>query len=180
MQNSMKVLKAAHQAAQWHAAQRRKGAAREPYVNHLIEVAALVSAAGASEEVICAALLHDAIEDQKIPAGEIASLFGTAVAAMVEEVTDNKELPTEERKAAQIDHAPHLSAGAKLIKLADKISNLNSLTSSPPVEWTTEQRLAYVEWCRMVVAGLRGANTMLEARFDEAAATARGAHQDAA
>jgi (p)ppGpp synthase/HD superfamily hydrolase len=59
-----KILKAARQAAQWHASQRRKGAAAEPYVNHLIEVAALVSAAGASEQVICAALRHDAIEDQ--------------------------------------------------------------------------------------------------------------------
>jgi (p)ppGpp synthase/HD superfamily hydrolase len=176
----MKILKAAHRAAQWHASQRRKGAAQEPYVNHLIEVAELVSAVGASEEVICAALLHDAIEDQKIPAAEIACLFGAAVAAMVLEVTDNKMLPPEDRKAAQIVHAPHLSPGAKLIKLADKISNLNSLKSNPPIEWTTERRLAYVEWCRMVVAGLRGANTMLEELFDEAAEAAGKAHQPAA
>jgi HD domain len=125
-------------------------------------------------------LLHDAIEDAKIPATVIARLFGLAVAELVEEVTDNKELPPEERKAAQIVHAPDLSPGAKLIKLADKISNLNSLVSSPPVEWTTEPRLAYVEWCRMVVAGLRGANTMLELRFDEAAEAAGKAHQHAA
>ena len=109
-----------------------------------IEVAALVSAASASEQVICAALLHDAIEDRHIPAAEIASLFGTAAAAMVLEVTDNKALLPEARKAARIDHAPHTSPGAKLIKLADKIINLNSLASSPPVEWPTERRLAYV------------------------------------
>jgi GTP diphosphokinase / guanosine-3',5'-bis(diphosphate) 3'-diphosphatase len=59
-------------------------------INHLIEVAALVAAAGAAEDVICAALLHDAIEDQKVSATEIAGLFGTAVAAMVLEVTDNR------------------------------------------------------------------------------------------
>jgi (p)ppGpp synthase/HD superfamily hydrolase len=180
MQNSMKILNAAHQAAQWHAAHRRKGAAQEPYVNHLIEVAALVASAGAPEDVICAALLHDAIEDAKIPAAEIASLFGAAVAAMVEEVTDNKKLPREERKTAQIVHAPHLSHGAKLIKLADKISNLNSLRLSPPVEWTTERRLAYVGWCQTVVAGLRGASTMLEELFDEAAEAVRTAHPHAA
>jgi (p)ppGpp synthase/HD superfamily hydrolase len=86
--------------------------AKEPYVNHLLEVASLVASAGASEDLICATLLHDAIEDQRIPAAVIASLFGAAVAAMVEDVTDNKELPTEERKSAQIVHAPHLSAGA--------------------------------------------------------------------
>jgi hypothetical protein len=99
---------------------------------------------------------------------------------MVEEVTDNKKLPPEEGKAAQIKHAPHLSSGAKLIKLADKISNLNSLTSSPPVEWTTERRLAYVEFCQKVVAGLRGTNTTLEELFDETAAAAREAYQHAA
>jgi (p)ppGpp synthase/HD superfamily hydrolase len=103
--------------------QRRKGAAQEPYVNHLIEVAALVAAAGATEDVICAALLHDAIEDQKGSETEIAGLFVTAVAATVLEVADNKTLPSEERKSAQIVHAPHVSPGAKLIKLADKISN---------------------------------------------------------
>jgi (p)ppGpp synthase/HD superfamily hydrolase len=48
----------------WHASQRRKGTAKEPYVNHLLEVASLVASAGASEGVICAAFLHDAIEDQ--------------------------------------------------------------------------------------------------------------------
>src|SRR6516164_4325972 len=79
----MKILYAARTASQWHAKQRRKGAAQEPYVNHLIEVADLVAAAGASEDVICAALLHDAIEDQGITAAEIASLFGPDVAAMV-------------------------------------------------------------------------------------------------
>jgi (p)ppGpp synthase/HD superfamily hydrolase len=110
----------------------------------------------------------------------IFSLFGAAVADMVEEVTDDKTLPKEERKRLQVEHAPHLTDGAKLIKLADKISNLNSLASSPPVEWTTERRLAYVEFCRNVVAGMRGANTMLEELFDEAAEAAGKAHQHAA
>lgn len=179
MQNSVKILKAAHQAAAWHSDQRRKGAAQEPYVNHLLEVAALVSAAGASEDAICAALLHDAVEDQGITPAKIASLFGAAVAAMVEEITDDKTLSKEERKRLQIAHAPKLSEEAKIIKLADKISNLNSLASSPPVDWTSERRLAYVDWCEKVVAQLRHANPMLEGMFAEAAATAR-AHQRAA
>jgi GTP diphosphokinase / guanosine-3',5'-bis(diphosphate) 3'-diphosphatase len=177
MQNSMKILKVAHQAAEWHVSQRRKGTAKEPYVNHLLEVAALVASAGPTEDAICAALLHDAIEDQKIPAKVIARQFGEAVAKMIEEVTDNKKLPKEERKVAQIVKAPYLSAGPKLIKLADKISNLNSLASSPPVEWPIAQRREYVEWCRKVIAGLRGANTMLEGMFDSAAEAAETAHE---
>jgi len=131
------TFRRSYQAARWHVEQRRKGEAKEPYVNHLLEVAALIASAGAPEDVICAALLHDAIEDQKTPAAKIAGLFGTAVADMVKEVTDDKTLPKEERKRLQIEHAPHLTDGAKLIKLADKISNLNSLALSSPTRSAT-------------------------------------------
>lgn len=70
MQYSKKILDAAHQAAEWHVEQGRKGAAKEPYVNHLLQVAALVPSAGASEDVICAVLLHDVIEDRSVAAGD--------------------------------------------------------------------------------------------------------------
>jgi len=165
----MKVMKAVRTASLWHVKQRRKGAAGEPYVNHLIEVADLVAAAGASDDVICAALLHDAIEDQGITAAQIADLFGPDVAATVCEVTDDKSLPKADRKAAQIAAAPRLSPGAKLVKLADKISNVRSIAASPPVGWPQERRLAYVEFCRNVVDGLRGIDAVLENTFDSEA-----------
>jgi guanosine-3',5'-bis(diphosphate) 3'-pyrophosphohydrolase len=168
----MKIMKAVRTASLWHVKQRRKGAAGEPYVNHLIEVADLVAATGASEDVICAALLHDAIEDQGIAAAQIADLFGAAVAAMVCEVTDDKTLPKADRKAAQIAAAPHLSAGAKLVKLADKISNVRAVAASPPVDWPLERRLAYVEFSRKVVDGLRGIDAALEKTFDSEAKAA--------
>jgi GTP diphosphokinase / guanosine-3',5'-bis(diphosphate) 3'-diphosphatase len=130
----------------------------------------LVSAAGASEDVICAALLHDAIEDQEdVTAATIASLFGPDVAAMVCEVSDDKWLPKAEQKAAQIAAASGLSRGAKLIKLADKISNVGSIASSPPVDWSKQRRLDYVDFCRKVVAQLRGTDAVLEEMFDKAA-----------
>jgi (p)ppGpp synthase/HD superfamily hydrolase len=173
----MKILKAARTASQWHVQQRRKGAAGEPYVNHLIEVADLVAAAGASEDVICAALLHDAIEDQDIAAATIADLFGADVAAMVCEVTDDKSLPKAERKALQIARAPQLSPGAKLVKLADKISNVRSVASSPPADWPRQRRLDYVEFCCNVVAGLRGIDAALEKTFDSEARVAREASE---
>jgi guanosine-3',5'-bis(diphosphate) 3'-pyrophosphohydrolase len=171
----MKVMKAAHAASVWHVEQRRKGAAAEPYVNHLIEVADLVAAAGADEDVVCAALLHDAIEDQDITAAQIADLFGADVAALVCEVTDDKKLPKAERKALQIAHAPHLSPGAKLIKLADKISNVRSVASSPPAGWPLERRLDYIEWCCKVVVGLRGIDAALEKTFESEVQAAREA-----
>jgi (p)ppGpp synthase/HD superfamily hydrolase len=168
----MKVMKAVRTASVWHVKQRRKGAASEPYVNHLIEVADLVAAAGAPEDVVCAALLHDAIEDQGITAAQIADLFGAAVAAMVCEVTDDKTLPKADRKAAQIAAAPGLSPGAKLIKLADKISNVRTVGASPPANWPLERRLAYIEFSRKVVDGLRGIDAVLEETFDTEAKAA--------
>ena len=58
------VLRAADLAARWHVHQRRKGAAAEPYITHLIEVANMVTQAtnGLEPNVTIAALLHDAIE----------------------------------------------------------------------------------------------------------------------
>jgi (p)ppGpp synthase/HD superfamily hydrolase len=63
------VLRAANAAARWHVHQRRKGAAHEPYINHLLEVAMLVAEAtdGKDPELVVGALLHDAIEDQEVP-----------------------------------------------------------------------------------------------------------------
>jgi len=168
----VKVLHAARVASQWHVKQRRKGASQEPYVNHLIEVADLVAAAGATDDVICAALLHDAIEDQGVTAAMIAAMFGPEVAAMVCEVTDDKALPKAERKALQITHAPTLSAGAKLIKLADKISNVRAVGASPPADWPQQRRLDYIAFCRQVVAGLRGIDAALEKTFDDEAQAA--------
>jgi len=113
------VLRAADAAARWHVNQRRKGAAQEPYVNHLLEVATLVAEAteGADPELVVAALLHDSIEDQEVPRAVLAQMFGEGVARLVEEVTDDKALAKEERKRLQVEHAQHISRGAKILKL---------------------------------------------------------------
>ena len=134
MQDMVSVLHAAQTAAQWHVAQKRKGAAGEPYINHLLEVAAMVAEAtdGKDPALVIAALLHDAIEDQQIPREIIAEKFGEDVASLVAEVTDDKTLLKPERKRLQIVNAPKKSARAKLLKLADKTSNLNSVADSPP------------------------------------------------
>jgi GTP diphosphokinase / guanosine-3',5'-bis(diphosphate) 3'-diphosphatase len=174
MKEWIAVLKAADAAARWHVHDRRKGAAEEPYINHLLEVASLVAEATDSKDpdLVVAAVLHDAIEDQEVPRGIIADLWGEDVASLVEELTDDKSLPKEVRKQEQVRNAPHKSARAKTIKLADKISNLRAITASPPPDWSVKRRLEYVRWARDVVAGLRGANPHLEAEFDKAAAAA--------
>jgi guanosine-3',5'-bis(diphosphate) 3'-pyrophosphohydrolase len=155
------VLRAADAAARWHVNQRRKGAAQEPYITHLLEVARLVGEAtnGADHNLIVAALLHDTIEDQGVTREEIAAQFNDDVAALVVEVTDDKKLPKAERKRLQIKHAPNLTPRAKILKLADKISNLRSLATSPPADWPMQRRADYVIWtvklCR--VSGARPA-----------------------
>jgi (p)ppGpp synthase/HD superfamily hydrolase len=179
MNELVNVLRASDLAAQWHVHQRRKGAAGEPYINHLLEVANLVTQAtnGLETNVTIAALLHDAIEDQKVKAKTIAKEFGQYVANIVLEVTDDKSLPKEERKRSQVEHAPHKSREAKLVKLADKISNIRAIADGPAPDWTAQRKLEYVQWARDVVAGLRGTSPSLESQFDEVAARAEGSLQ---
>jgi (p)ppGpp synthase/HD superfamily hydrolase len=171
MKEWVSVLRAADAAARWHAHQRRKGIAQEPYINHLLEVASLVTEAtgGSDPNLVIAALLHDAVEDQEVPIQMIAREFGKQVADIVMEVTDDKTLPKEERKRKQVETAPKKSREAKLIKLADKTSNLRTIASSPAADWSVKRRLEYVEWARNVVSGLRGTSTWLEGEFDQAA-----------
>jgi guanosine-3',5'-bis(diphosphate) 3'-pyrophosphohydrolase len=85
----------------------------------------------------------------------------------VEEVSEDKSLPKEERKRLQIEHAQGLSPGAKQIKIADKICNVRDVTHTPP-NWSLERRREYLRWAENVVAGCRGSNPDLEHRFDEA------------
>ncbi|MGI9034700.1 MAG: HD domain-containing protein [Pyrinomonadaceae bacterium] len=164
-----KLLTAASFAAKEHSHQKRKGADGEPYINHPLEVASLLANVGKIEDtdVLIAALLHDTIEDTKTTKEEIAELFGEKVCGYVLEVTDDKSLPKAKRKELQIEHAPHLSTGAKLIKLADKISNIRDVSENPPDSWSDERRLEYIEWGEKVVHGLRGANKNLERHFDD-------------
>jgi len=166
------VLRAADQAARWHVEQRRKGVAEEPYINHLLEVASLVAeaTAGSDSELVVAALLHDAMEDQGVERQTIVAAFGERVASIVSEVTDDKSLPKAERKRKQVASAPGKSPAAKILKLADKLSNVRAIGSSPAKDWSAERRLEYIRWAREVVDGLRGASPALEAQFDRAAA----------
>lgn len=165
------VLKAADAAARWHVHQRRKGASAEPYINHLLEVATLVAKAtsGNDPDLVIAALLHDAIEDQEVPRGVIANTFGEDVATLVEEVTDDKSLDKQVRKQLQIETAGKKSDRAKILKLADKTSNLFAIAASPPSDWSVKRRLEYVSWARAVAAGLKGVSPPLEQQFEEAA-----------
>jgi hypothetical protein len=76
-------------------------------------------------------LLRDAIEDCEVPRELIAKTIGTEVADLAAEVTDDKSLPKEHRKEMQVETAHKKSPRAKVLKLADKTSNLRALATSP-------------------------------------------------
>ncbi len=158
---------AAYFAAQKHRGQTRKGNG-DPYINHPLEILNLLANIGNVEDfnVLTAAILHDTIEDTETTKEEITERFGAEVCGMVLELSDDKSLPKERRKELQIEHAPQLSRGAKLVKLADKISNIRDVMENPPADWDIQRRREYIEWGEKVVAGLRGVNEPLEAAFD--------------
>ena len=163
-----RILAAAQFAAEKHAGQKRKGTAGEPYVNHVIEVSALIARSSdvLDTNLIIAGLLHDTIEDTGVTAQELEQRFGRDVASLVLEVTDDKSLPKQTRKALQVQNAHKKSQRAQVIKLADKTSNLRSLLVSPPADWSVERKREYFDWAKQVVDGLNAPNRALKDEFD--------------
>jgi guanosine-3',5'-bis(diphosphate) 3'-pyrophosphohydrolase len=168
------VLRAAEFAAKKHRKQHRKGKKQRPYIGHCIEVARILADSGLVEDpnVLAAAFLHDTVEDTKATPEEIRTRFGPAVEQMVLELTDDKGLERDERWRLQVEHAPKLSPGAKLIKLADKISNVREICSDPPERWDVDRRRLYFEWSKQVVDALGPVNPGLEAHFAKTLAAA--------
>ena len=162
-------IKAVAFAADKHKNQRRKDVEASPYINHPIALANVLANEGgiANKDVLCAAILHDTIEDTETTEEELRLAFGEKITSIVLEVTDDKSLAKDERKQQQIDHAPHVSIEAKMVKLADKICNLRDIISSPPANWALERKQDYFKWAANVVAGVRGTNIKLERIFDD-------------
>lgn len=176
MKNDLTLfLKALNFSAGKHRHQRRKDSAASPYINHPIEVANILWTIGEiyDEAAIIAAILHDTLEDTDTTPEEIRAQFGDEVLGLVLEVSDDKNLPKQERKQNQIIHSPCLSQRAKQIKLADKICNVHDIAYAPPDHWPLQRRIDYLQWAQAVIDGLRGANEQLETLFDDTLARAR-------
>lgn len=163
------VLRACTFAASAHSRNRRKGAAQEPYIEHLLEVTQILSDCGGAEDVILlqAAMLHDTLEDTRVTATELVEAFGRIVADIVGEMSDDASLSKDERKRLQVEEACRLSTRARQIKVADKISNLRGLIVSPPAHWEHGRKVEYFHWAKAVIDGCRGANPSLDALFDQ-------------
>ena len=169
------VLKAAEFAAHRHRDQRRKGKSHRPYIGHCIEVASMVANIGRCDdtEVLAAALLHDTVEDTETTREEIREGFGEKVDELVAELTDDKSLKKKERKERQVEHAPQLSDSAKLIKIADKISNVREIAYDPPKKWSAERKSQYFDWAERVVNAMGLVDPEMRVMFDRTLAQAR-------
>lgn len=165
-----RLLAALAFAAHKHRDQRRKDVAASPYINHPIALAnVLANEAGIDDErVLIAAILHDTLEDTETTLQELSREFGQEIAAIVQEVSDDKSLPKAERKRLQIEHAATASRRAKLVKLADKICNLRDIAVGPPADWSPQRQREYFDWSKAVIDRLRGVNPALEHIFDAA------------
>jgi guanosine-3',5'-bis(diphosphate) 3'-pyrophosphohydrolase len=169
------VSEAAELAARRHNGMARKGRGNEPYINHLAEVANLLSAAtdGADAELVAAGWLHDTIEDTETTREELAQKFSERVALLVVECTDDMSLAKAERRRLQVVNAAHKSPGAKLIKIADKISNIGARILPNPNADERADLVDYTNWAEQVVAGCRGGNAWLDQTFDKTVKLAR-------
>jgi guanosine-3',5'-bis(diphosphate) 3'-pyrophosphohydrolase len=170
LNTSSLILRAASFAADRHREQRRKGADESPYINHPFAVASVLCDEGGvtDGELLAAALLHDTIEDTATTQEELRKVFGTRIAGIVAELTDDKSLSKAERKRIQLDNASHVSRDAQQLKIADKLCNLREILSSPPADWPLFRKCQYFDWAKAVVDQVRESNPGLAEKFDAA------------
>lgn len=163
-----RLISAIHFAAQKHQHQRRKDKEKSPYINHPIHVMHLLAEAGVTDEdTLIAGVLHDTIEDTNTTSDEIKKLFGENVLKIVLECSDDKSLDKVQRKRLQVQHAADISFAAKLVKLADKYSNLCDLLNNPPPTWSKDEIFGYGVWCFVICNKLKGVNEHSDKQFKE-------------
>lgn len=119
-------------ATKAHEGQVRKGTTR-PFIQHPLEVGKIVATMTDDEEVICAAILHDTIEDcEEITENIICEQFGTRVAELVVQESEDKSKTWMERKSATIARLKVASREIQMIGLADKLSNMRDINRDYP------------------------------------------------
>ena len=112
-----------------------------PYIVHPMEAAAIVASMTEKEEVLCAAMLHDVVEDAGVTIEEIRAEFGERIAFLVASETENKreDVPAKDswmiRKQEAVDHLRACDdIDVKMLYLGDKLSNLRSMYRGKQLE----------------------------------------------
>ena len=132
-----KVDEAYRFAAEFHRDQRRRSG--EPYINHPVEVALILAHdLHMDEDVICAALLHDTVEDTPATLSDLSELFGETVAELVDGVTKLTSIEVDSMDAKQALNLRKMFLAMSrdirvvIIKLADRLHNMRTLAALPP------------------------------------------------
>jgi hypothetical protein len=110
------------------------------------------------------------VEDTSVSYDDLVANFGERVAMIVRENSDDMSLPKTERRRARIAAMPRKSRDARIVKIADVISNLRAVAISPPAGWSAERKLGYLEGCRQLIDAARGTDASIERIFDQTAA----------
>jgi GTP diphosphokinase / guanosine-3',5'-bis(diphosphate) 3'-diphosphatase len=162
-----------------YACEKHAGATRDdgitPYAVHPVRVTEYLRryCNERDENVLCAALLHDTIEDAAVTWDDIAREFGDDVANLVVELTNDNRLPKAARRKQMLDHLPQLSPRAKRIKLADRLDNVTDLLRGAG---TAEKRERYFAETEILLERLAGASEPLETAIREALTLLQAAH----
>ncbi len=169
------VTRAAAFAGQRHAGQIRKHTVAEPFLSHLAEVAELLATSLTEPDahLVAAGWLHDVVEKADVREQELEGRFGPFVAELVMDVSDDQSLPRDERRRLQVIETPGKSDAARMLKLADKTSNLRALAAHAGAAGSRDDLLAEIAFAEAVAAACRGLNQALDHAFYEAAAAAR-------
>lgn len=146
------LIRAAYFAGEKHRMQRRGDVEKTPYINHPLELAAILTEeAGVSDvTILCGALLHDTLEDTETTFDELKQFFGIEIASLVLEVSNDMSLSSIERRIYESRKVAELSNSAKIIKLADKLANIRDVSTMPPVGWTKEKKKEYFDFALII------------------------------
>jgi (p)ppGpp synthase/HD superfamily hydrolase len=160
------ILRAARAAARWHEGQTRKYTGR-PYVTHVARVAATAMIQPeATVEMVCAAWLHDVVEDCGVHVPQIEAEFGPDIARLVAELTctaktDRPELNRADRQKLDRQRLAAAGRAAKILKLIDRIDNLREIDAAP-----ADFRGRYLAESRLLLdEALGGTSPQLEAEL---------------
>src|SRR5690554_1386284 len=156
-------------AMQKHGSQKR--ASGDPYFNHPLEVAAILTELKLDDASIVVGLLHDTIEDTDATRAEIDHLFGAEIGAIVDGLTKIERLNLVSREEAQAENLRKLLLAISqdvrvlLVKLADRLHNMRTLQYMPP-----EKRTRIAQETMDIYAPLAGRMEM-QAAYSETIAT---------
>jgi (p)ppGpp synthase/HD superfamily hydrolase len=163
------ILAALQFSVQKHLRQMSKESDNGTYLDQRIAVTDVLSRIGHVTDItiLTAAILHYVFDDTQTLKLELDQHFGPKVRYLVQELSENKNSSEPNRMRVQLKRASTLSFPAKNILLAEKICNMQSISSNNPADWSLERKCEYMTQLAQIATSCRGANPYLDQYFNE-------------